>query len=401
MKYLLLLAMVIVAVPFAFGLTPMTCIDSDGGPVQTEKPTPYISIVGSVEDKSGKKVDVCVNERGKEQASAREVKEFFCKNGLATSKTYKCREYGFLSCSNGACMQRASAGGKRCGNNIREAGELCDPPGAACVNAQGNAGRCSATCTSCTVTPRCGDGTRQGTEQCDPPNAPCRTAAGVQGTCNAACRCIRGVQRPQGPFGPSGPRGEPGDLFPHGPSGPQGVPARARCGDRFVDASEECDPPSHPCTKNGHEGICREDCSCYIRPETQRTPQDSPPPRTCDDLCTERGRTTEPVDHTATIFSMLQEYRCISGARVTTPGVLTIRHGTQECRCYAREPPRIEPDRTPPACQTACGPVRCDSSTSCPCPDSPNCMLRVSCNWVGWELERNVPVPKVEAHTEP
>lgn len=131
-------------------------------------------------------------------------------------------------------------------------------------------------------------------------------------------------------------------------------------------------------------------------------PKQEPTPTTkknCEELCAERGLSTQPVDHSQFIMSQLQQQQCVSGARISSKGTTTLKGPDIECKCYSKEPPQINVDTTPPVCQTPCGGVQCGSSTSCPCPDKPNCVLTASCAWKGWKWDRDRPVPVVGTQT--
>ncbi|MBI4449070.1 hypothetical protein HY641_03525 [Candidatus Woesearchaeota archaeon] len=116
----------------------------------------------------------------------------------------------------------------------------------------------------------------------------------------------------------------------------------------------------------------------------------------CEEICTQRGRSTQPPDHSRYIQSYLEQQRCISGARVKGASILRVNGEGLDCRCYSNEPPEIQVDQTPPQCPTPCGTIACGSSTSCPCPDSTaNCVIQARCEWKGWKVQNGIPVPVV------
>jgi hypothetical protein len=127
----------------------------------------------------------------------------------------------------------------------------------------------------------------------------------------------------------------------------------------------------------------------------------SQPPKSCDQICAERGKTTQPQDHTSFIRSSLEQYSCVSGAQIRVPGTLTVTGAGIECKCYSTDKPEITVVQTPPVCQTPCGPVQCGSSAQCACPDAPNCVLTASCGWKGWRWEglRAIPVVGTESQS--
>lgn len=106
-------------------------------------------------------------------------------------------------------------------------------------------------------------------------------------------------------------------------------------------------------------------------PSTQTTPTET----SCS--CPEGTSTTPPSGES--ILAQLNQYRCVSGASMKVPGT---RQGNCPV-CYGQV--QITVNSQPPVCQTPCGPVACDSSASCPCPDKPNCTLTASCKWGGWK----------------
>ena len=128
-------------------------------------------------------------------------------------------------------------------------------------------------------------------------------------------------------------------------------------------------------------------------PVVQPPAQEPTPTKSCDELCRERGLTTQQPDHSQYILSYVQQYQCVSGARITLKGTTTLSGPNIECKCYSSEPPQIAIDQTPPICTTPCGTIQCGTSTSCPCPDTPNCIATVSCTWSGWKMDQNRPTP--------
>jgi len=275
---------------------------------------------------------------------------------------------------------------KKCGDKVVQPPEQCDPPGKACKSAKG-VGVCSAVC-GCDVPekPRCGDSKRDAGEQCDPPGMKCVNAAGLDSTCSQDCKCP--VTR-----------------------------VRTWCGNNYVDPWEDCDPPGVRCQKGGIFGICNDYCMCVGKdgiiltgerteiaigrtPTTPTTTETTTPPqpqKSCEELCAERGKTTQQPDWSQDILSQLQQYSCVSGAQITLQGTLTLTGPGVSCRCYSNDPPTVNVDRTPPVCQTPCGPVQCGSSAQCACPDAPNCVLTASCTWNGWKWAQGRPVPMLGA----
>jgi hypothetical protein len=274
---------------------------------------------------------------------------------------------------------------KKCGDKIVQPPEQCDPPGKACKDAKGNVGVCDAKC-GCKVIlqPRCGDSVKDKNEQCDPPGAKCVNAAGLDSICSQDCRCP--VTR---------------------------VPTW--CSNNRVDQWEDCDPPGVKCIKAGRAGICNDYCKCageggvllpgpqegvLVGPPTApQTPPETPPPapqKSCEELCAERGLSTQPVDHSNFIMEQLSKHSCVSGARITMKGTLSLT-GAVNCKCYSKEPPSINVDTNPPVCQTPCGPVTCGQSAQCPCPDRPNCVMTASCGWKGWKWEQGRAIPLIGA----
>ena len=284
----------------------------------------------------------------------------------------------------------------KCGDNKIQPPEQCDPPGKVCKNAKGEIGACTNQC-NCDVPqkPRCGDTILNPGEQCDPPGAKCMNAAGLDATCSQDCKCP--ITR-----------------------------IRTWCSNNRVDPWEDCDPPGVRCVKGGRPGMCNDYCMCagegglllpgekliVGQPPVQPPPPGpTPPPQTpppqppteptpppqpaksCEQLCSERGMSLQQPDHSQMIMSYLQQYSCVSGARIAMKGSLTLTGAGVNCKCYSREPPTINVDSNPPVCQTPCGPVQCGSSTSCPCPDQPNCVLTASCTWGGWKWQQGQPIP--------
>jgi hypothetical protein len=275
---------------------------------------------------------------------------------------------------------------KRCGDNKVQPPEQCDPPGKVCKDARGNIGVCTNQCNCEAQQPRCGDSRRDPGEECDPPGAKCVNAQGDDATCLQDCKC---------PV----------------------VRVRTWCSNNRVDQWEDCDPPGVRCVKGGKVGICNDYCKCageggVLLPEpkegvlvgpptTPQTPPETPPPapqKSCEELCAERGMSTKEADHSKFIMDYLSKYSCVSGARITMKGTLSIT-GAANCKCYSRDPPSINVDSTPPVCQTPCGPVTCGQSAQCPCPDRPNCVLTASCSWNGWKWQSGRPVPIIGAQS--
>ncbi len=214
------------------------CDDSDGGPGDPDKPVPFIGIPGIAQNPSEKQTDFCVDEAGEKKGPSLFIKEFFCRDGKVESKAYKCPDYGYVACvetPRGAqCVKQPPAA--KCGDNVVQPPEQCDPPGGACVNPAGKPGVCNVNCRCVPPPPKkCGDKIVQPPEQCDPPGGVCKNAAGMPGVCNAGCKCV--VQ----------------------------PPPQKKCGDKIVQPPEQCDPPGKACKDaKGRIGVCSATCGCQV-----------------------------------------------------------------------------------------------------------------------------------------
>ncbi len=338
--------------------------------------------------------------------------------------------------SPGTCNANCKCDIKPCGNKRLDPGEQCDPPGIDCKDAKGNKGKCNANCKCDTKPAKCGNKKLDPGEQCDPPGSDCKDAKGNKGICSDICACKapecgnKKVEKPEECDPPGSAckdaKGTVGICTDK--CGCQPYIITPKCGNKIVETPEQCDPPGAPAPgcpplllPNGGCGfpLCQEGCMCpkgrpcvgleqiqrgRVTPPTEQlivpkppteltTPQPPKPTKSCEELCAERSRQTQSVDHSQYIMSELQQHRCVSGGSIKTAGTLTVTGPGIECKCYSREPPQISVDPTPPVCDTPCGPVKCDQSASCPCPDQPNCIMHVSCSWGGWKWMQNRAVP--------
>ncbi len=308
---------------------------------------------------------------------------------------------------NQVCKCPAIPPPKKCGDKVVHAPEQCDPPGSKCKNAQGKESTCNAKC-GCPTTPpkpRCGDQKRDSGEECDPPGQKCMNAAGLESTCSSSCTCP--VTR---------------------------VPTW--CGNNRVDSWEDCDPPGTPCKKGDLLSVCNDYCKCfgdvirtpscgdkildkpYEQCETDKdcptgnlckrckcippaietemipleltsgirtTPQPTTPPPTpksCDELCKERGMTTTPQDWSQHILEAIQRDPCSSSHRISSSKT-TLQGTGVSCTCYSSNPPTVTSSGERGVCQnTPCGPVQCGQSTSCSCGE--NCIVTVGCGPAQW-----------------
>lgn len=317
---------------------------------------------------------------------------------------------------------------KKCGNMKLDPGEQCDPPGAACKDAAGNPGACNPGC-QCVVPPKnkCGDKKIQAPEKCDPPGAPCKNAQGGVAVCDANCGCPDEKKPACGDKKlDAGEQCDPPGAECLNAAGSKAICSKTCgcpvtriptwCTNGRLDDWEDCEPPGSRCVKGGKPGLCNEYCKCAgqnglllpgereiqigqtppAQPPTA-TPPPAQPKKSCDELCSERGMSTQQADHSSFIMSQLQQYSCVSGARIAAKGTLTLKGENIQCTCYSKEPPSVSVDSNVPVCNTPCGPVSCGSSASCPCPGKENCVLTASCAWKGWSWQQGRAIPLIGA----
>ena len=118
------------------------------------------------------------------------------------------------------------------------------------------------------------------------------------------------------------------------------------------------------CDVVGQEGSV----TCYACKEPQLS---------CEDLCAQHGFGPESTDHSNAILAELNGHSCVSGAGIT---IQTAR--VNDCNCIGDF--SIDINTTVPTCDTPCGVIDCNSSTTCPGPE-PNSTITATCSWGGWE----------------
>ncbi len=287
------------------------------------------------------------------------------------------------------CKAKEEPKKPRCGNTILEAGEQCEAPGDKCIDDSGLDAICSKTCTckATRIPTWCGNNRVDDWEDCEPPRSPCKKGNDL-GICTDACKCKTYITTPS-------------------------------CGDQKVDRGEACDPPGSPAPQcppillpNGGCGfpVCTNNCKCPEGRPCDTTGQDrtigvipggqtqpTPTPKSCEELCKERGLTTQQQDFGQFILSQLQQYRCVSGASIRMKGTLTLSGEGFQCKCYSKDNPEVIVNQEKPICDTPCGRVPCDGSAQCPCPGKENCILTATCTWGGWKMQNGRPVPVLGA----
>ena len=153
----------------------------------------------------------------------------------------------------------------RCGNNVRDAYELCDEGGDDLCDDIAEWLSIDTQCDpkTCTCLPPinkafCGNDRREGVELCDGTSDDfCPELGKLMGlnlTCNDDCGCDFAEAIPKS-YDPAYVEEleEQGEGF---------------CGNKVLDPNEECDPPNSLCTTAlGEPGICDKNCSC-VTPET-------------------------------------------------------------------------------------------------------------------------------------
>lgn len=76
------------------------CTDTDGGPVDIKKPANYLLVPGTTVDTFKTSSDVCVREElsDKKVSESPWLREYYCSNGLAKHRDFKCTDFDFELC---------------------------------------------------------------------------------------------------------------------------------------------------------------------------------------------------------------------------------------------------------------------------------------------------------------
>lgn len=166
-------------------------------------------------------------------------------------------------------------------------------------------------------------------------------------------------------------------------------------GDRFMSPNSATGPKCGP-KETGTLRPPREETPPPTIPDTgprppetgQQPPPDVvlPPQKSCEEMCAEKGLSKQACDARPDYMPLVEGERCVSGAHFKKKQSIL-----KECGCCSEPQVSVEVDRTPPICQTPCGPVQCDSSASCSCGE--NCVLTASCKWGGWKQTSSGVVP--------
>jgi len=138
------------------------CKDFDNGPLNPRNPDDYsLGTASKVQYgiKANTKNDACVSSEDRDLAytlsSSQYLKEYYCTDDDKREfKIYKCADYGFTGCENGACTGKAVLSNKTsktktslCGNKIVDEGEDCDPPFSICFGKDTTEyGQCNTKC---------------------------------------------------------------------------------------------------------------------------------------------------------------------------------------------------------------------------------------------------------------
>lgn len=115
-------------------------------------------------------------------------------------------------------------------------------------------------------------------------------------------------------------------------------------------------------------------------------------PIDCNQVCASKGWNTQKQDFSSYIFSTVNQYTCVSGAKITQPG----SYKMGPCICYdPNEKPKIEIDTKIPLCKdTFCGDVPCGERRTC---EEPGAAYSATCNWQGWKMSSSgLPSPFLE-----
>lgn len=156
------------------------CTDTDGGPILTYEPKPYIAQPGTVSRATENQSDYCMFEtRGKPVKEGDYVHEYYCEAGLLRAKDYNCKDHGYAKCitvdKQSACVlagqtsfgttaqttedkkqettktepKKPAPLAPQCGDKKLQTdrGEECDPPGKLCIASGGIGGQCTTSCT--------------------------------------------------------------------------------------------------------------------------------------------------------------------------------------------------------------------------------------------------------------
>ncbi|HLD04307.1 MAG TPA: hypothetical protein VJG90_01170 [Candidatus Nanoarchaeia archaeon] len=140
----------------------------------------------------------------------------------------------------------------------------------------------------------------------------------------------------------------------------------------------ETSPVPPPCPEGTSAGTnCLQSCNGYCAAHPER--KDCARCMSCSEWCSWKGYSATSIDYSAQIAAELNSLRCVSGIRIQHAAGIR----SERCTCYSTEKPQISVDSTPPICETPCGPVKCDSSTTCSCGEG--CTMTASCGWGGWK----------------
>jgi hypothetical protein len=117
-------------------------------------------------------------------------------------------------------------------------------------------------------------------------------------------------------------------------------------------------------------------------------------PIDCIQVCASKGWNTQKSDFSSYIFSTVNQYQCVSGAKITQPGSYKVG----PCTCYdPNEKPKIEIDTRIPFCKnTFCGDVPCGEKRTC---QEPGAAYSAECRWEGWKMgESGLPTPSLDVY---
>ncbi|PIN76310.1 hypothetical protein COV18_00145 [Candidatus Woesearchaeota archaeon CG10_big_fil_rev_8_21_14_0_10_37_12] len=356
-----------------------------------------------------------------------------CGDGVLDRLTEQC-DWGDLTipenqCTAGSvclpnCLCQQAIG--FCGDDYvdSQAGEQCDPPGGLCALTSGVTGASGVSAHYCTNdcqcpmppvqppqplqppqggnrVPVCGDGVLGFGEQCELPGSPsCPPVALPDGgcalsTCQSNCMCPVG-DRCVGEelltliddVNETEEEEEPPVTTPT-PMPPQGGGGATSGGSRPL-------VPYYQTWRQQQEAE-----EAYDEYDDYVVEQEEPVILSCASVCSERGLLTSQPDHSAAILSQLNSFMCVNGARVTPQSSVRVTGSNVEggsCTCYSSQAPSVEAIPGPVYCNTPCGNVACGSTAQCSC--GTNCVLTVSCDWLGWQKSGDTFVPNMGAESQ-
>lgn len=180
-------AIVLLAVLAALSATIVQagCTDTDNGPLSDLKDvSKFLTLPGTAVDQFKTYTDACVAKQfsDKKTTEGEWIREYYCAQGIAKHKDYKCVDFGFVKCtsdsdgayckSNNPTISQPAKVQKAkkqiadfyCGNKIMDRAKAeCYPPGKICVKDK-LPGQCSSDCKCALLTPKTEEPEKEATE---------------------------------------------------------------------------------------------------------------------------------------------------------------------------------------------------------------------------------------------